>query len=59
MNCALQNTIEQAWENRNELSPSNVSPEVRDAIETALAGLDNGSLRVAEKNKQNGLSTNG
>lgn len=49
MNCALQNTIEQAWENRNELSPSNVSPEVRDAIETTLAGLDNGSLRVAEK----------
>ncbi|MFA5703696.1 MAG: 2,3,4,5-tetrahydropyridine-2,6-dicarboxylate N-succinyltransferase [Advenella sp.] len=49
MNCALQNTIEQAWENRNELSSSNVSAEVRDAIETALAGLDNGSLRVAEK----------
>ena len=49
MNCALQNTIEQAWENRNELSPSNVSPEVRDAIETALSSLDNGSLRVAEK----------
>ena len=49
MNCALQNTITQAWENRNELSSSNVSAEVRDAIETALAGLDNGSLRVAEK----------
>ncbi|MFV9473530.1 2,3,4,5-tetrahydropyridine-2,6-dicarboxylate N-succinyltransferase [Advenella sp. RU8] len=53
MNCALQNTIEQAWENRNELSSSHVSPETRDAIETAISGLDSGTLRVAEKKEGN------
>ncbi|MCL4408961.1 MAG: 2,3,4,5-tetrahydropyridine-2,6-dicarboxylate N-succinyltransferase [Gammaproteobacteria bacterium] len=46
---ALQNTIEQAFENRQEFSPTSAPAEVRDAVAEVLAGLDNGSLRVAEK----------
>ena len=42
-------TIEQAWENRASLSPSSAPREVRQAVEEALAGLDSGRLRVAEK----------
>lgn len=46
---ALQQTIEQAWERRAELSPKAAPPEVRSAVEEVIAGLNNGSLRVAEK----------
>lgn len=45
---ALQQTIDAAWENRADLS-ADTRGEVRDAVETAIAGLDNGSLRVAER----------
>src|SRR6476661_8314443 len=45
----LQNIIDTAWEQRAEISPSNASAEVRDAVAHVLAGLDNGSLRVAQK----------
>ncbi len=48
----LAQIIEQAFENRAELSSNNCPQDIRDAVEQALAGLDNGSLRVAEK--QNG-----
>ena len=44
-----QKIIDQAWENRASLSAAAVPRELRDAIEFALAGLDAGSLRVAEK----------
>lgn len=40
--------IDSAWEDRNAISTSTAG-EVRDAVETALAGLDDGSFRVAEK----------
>lgn len=46
---SLQQTIEQAFENRNEYSPANMPQDVRDAINQVLEQLDNGSLRVAEK----------
>ena len=46
---SLQQTIEQAFENRNEYSPANMPQDVREAIEQVLEQLDNGSLRVAEK----------
>ncbi len=46
---ALQQTIEQAWERRAELSPKAAPAEVRSAVEQVIAGLNNGSLRVAEK----------
>jgi 2,3,4,5-tetrahydropyridine-2-carboxylate N-succinyltransferase len=42
----LQAVIDAAWENRAEIG-INTKGEVRDAVETALDGLDNGSLRVA------------
>lgn len=46
---ALQNTIEAAFEKRAEFSPSSAPQDVRDAVNEALAGLDAGTLRVAEK----------
>jgi len=44
----LQATIETAWENRDDVSPA-TKGEVREAVEAALAGLDSGTFRVAEK----------
>lgn len=45
---ALQNTIEQAFENRADIAPATVKPDVKDAVEQALALLDSGKARVAE-----------
>lgn len=45
----LATIIEQAFEDRANLSATNCSDEIRQAVNEALAGLDNGSLRVAEK----------
>lgn len=45
----LQKIIDDAFENRAALSPAAVPAEVRDAVATVIAGLDGGSLRVAEK----------
>jgi 2,3,4,5-tetrahydropyridine-2-carboxylate N-succinyltransferase len=39
-------TVEEAWENRGELKPTK---GLRAAVEEAIAGLDSGKLRVAEK----------
>jgi 2,3,4,5-tetrahydropyridine-2,6-dicarboxylate N-succinyltransferase len=46
---ALQTTVEAAFESRANITPQNVTPEVRAAVETALSLLDTGNLRVAEK----------
>jgi 2,3,4,5-tetrahydropyridine-2-carboxylate N-succinyltransferase len=48
MTAALQTLIDLAWEGRAALDPTN-SPEVRAAVEQVIAGLDDGSLRVAER----------
>ena len=48
MTNALETAIEAAWEDRASLSPDTTG-EARDAIETAIAGLDNGTYRVASK----------
>jgi len=45
----LQQTIEQAWEQRTELSPGAAPPAVREAVAHVLDELDAGRLRVAEK----------
>jgi 2,3,4,5-tetrahydropyridine-2-carboxylate N-succinyltransferase len=45
----LQHLIDQAWENRANLSPASADPKVRDAVEAVIARLDRGELRVAEK----------
>jgi 2,3,4,5-tetrahydropyridine-2,6-dicarboxylate N-succinyltransferase len=42
-------TIEQAWDHRASLTPANAPRPLRDAVEEVIAGLDAGSLRVAEK----------
>ena len=41
--------IEDAWENRANVNPASSPKVLRDAIESVLAGLDCGKLRVAEK----------
>jgi len=45
----LSQTIDAAWEKRADLSPATASPDVRDAVEHAIAELDAGRVRVAEK----------
>ena len=44
-----QQIIEQAWDARAGISASGGPTEVRDAVESAIADLDAGTLRVAEK----------
>jgi 2,3,4,5-tetrahydropyridine-2,6-dicarboxylate N-succinyltransferase len=44
----LQPLIEQAWQDRADLSPATVSPSLREAVDACLAGLESGTLRVAE-----------
>src|SRR5436305_13318645 len=43
----LAATVDAAWEGRESISPA-TKGEWRDAVEAALEGLDDGSLRVAE-----------
>ena len=43
-----RNTIEQAFERRSDLSPDTAPEALREAVEQVIAGLDDGSLRVAE-----------
>ena len=45
----LQQIIDNAWENRAQLSPKAAPPEVADAVEHVIAELNNGSLRVATR----------
>lgn len=45
----LQTIIENAWENRAELSPQSAPKEVVDAVEHTIAELDAGHLRVATR----------
>ena len=48
MTTDLQSTIEAAWDARDTLGLT-TQGAVREAVETALAGLDDGSFRVAER----------
>jgi 2,3,4,5-tetrahydropyridine-2,6-dicarboxylate N-succinyltransferase len=45
----LQDIIEKAFERRAEITAATAGPEVRDAVAGAIAGLNAGTLRVAEK----------
>jgi 2,3,4,5-tetrahydropyridine-2-carboxylate N-succinyltransferase len=49
MSQTLQTIIDQAWDNRANLSPSSAPQDVRDAVSQVLAGLNDGSIRVAER----------
>ena len=53
----LQNTIDDAWENRDNVSPATTGT-VRDAIDAALDGMDNGAFRVAEKSDDGSWTVN-
>jgi len=45
----IQNIIEEAFENRAEITPRSVDTVVRDAVMEAIEQIDKGELRVAEK----------
>ena len=45
---SLQSTIEQAFEERAQLTPDSAPEPVRDAVQEALQGLNDGHLRVAK-----------
>ncbi len=49
--------IEAAWESRAELAPGRIAPEVTEAIEHCIEGLDSGELRVAEYRDEGGTGT--
>ncbi|MCM1129203.1 MAG: 2,3,4,5-tetrahydropyridine-2,6-dicarboxylate N-succinyltransferase [Alistipes senegalensis] len=46
----LEQTIEDAWNNRINLTALSSSAEIRNAINEVVARLDQGTLRIAEKN---------
>ncbi|KAF1021004.1 MAG: 2,3,4,5-tetrahydropyridine-2,6-dicarboxylate N-succinyltransferase [Paracidovorax wautersii] len=49
MSQQLQTIIENAWENRAQISPASAPKEVVDAVEHVLGELDRGTLRVATR----------
>lgn len=49
MSAALQKIIEDAFEIRAEITPKNVTPEVKQAINEVIMLLDSGKMRVAEQ----------
>ena len=48
MNQALQSVIERAWDDRSSLDPDTTG-DVRLAVDAAIAALDSGEARIAEK----------
>ena len=49
----LQQIIDQAWENRADFSPKSAPAEVRDAVAHVIEQLNQGTLRVAQKDSGN------
>ena len=45
----LESTIDAAFERRAEITPRRVEPELSDALDRVIEGLNGGRLRVAEK----------
>ncbi|MDH5360448.1 MAG: 2,3,4,5-tetrahydropyridine-2,6-dicarboxylate N-succinyltransferase [Gammaproteobacteria bacterium] len=45
----LQKIIEEAFENRAEITPRNVDTHIKEAVEEVISQLDRGVLRVADK----------
>ena len=46
---AIQQIIDEAWENRGSLQPGQAPTAIREAVSEVLDRLDEGSLRVAER----------
>jgi 2,3,4,5-tetrahydropyridine-2,6-dicarboxylate N-succinyltransferase len=51
-NATLQATIDAAWENRANLSPSAAPQDVLHAVDSAIDQLNSGKLRVATPERQ-------
>ncbi|HET7527373.1 MAG TPA: 2,3,4,5-tetrahydropyridine-2,6-dicarboxylate N-succinyltransferase, partial [Burkholderiaceae bacterium] len=49
MSESAESIIDLAWEGRTALSPANAGPEIREAVEETIAGLNAGRIRVAER----------
>ncbi len=49
MTTQLQTLIDQAWDNRTQISPASAPAELRQAVEHVLDELNTGRLRVAQK----------
>ncbi len=45
----MKDIIEQAFENRGEITPDNAPKEIREAVSEAIELLDSGKARVAER----------
>jgi 2,3,4,5-tetrahydropyridine-2-carboxylate N-succinyltransferase len=56
MSAELESAIEQAWENRANVTPG--SMDVREIVDEALGMLDNGTARVAEPDGNGGWQVN-
>ena len=49
MSQSPQSLIEQAWDNRANLSAGDISTEIRNAVSAVIDGLNRGRIRVAER----------
>ncbi|QBK05688.1 2,3,4,5-tetrahydropyridine-2,6-dicarboxylate N-succinyltransferase [Hylemonella gracilis] len=49
MSQQLQQTIDAAWEDRAKLSPKSAPQDIADAVDSVIAQLNNGTLRVATR----------
>ena len=55
---SLRNTLEDAWERRTDLQADEIASRVRPAVDQAIAGLEQGVLRVAEPDGNGGWQVN-
>ncbi len=46
---SVQSLIDAAWEDRSKFSPGNAPQDIRDAVDSVIGQLNNGSLRVATR----------
>ncbi len=53
MSTALESTINQAWEDRADISPKTASSQVREAVMQVIEQLNTGALRVASRTTGN------
>ncbi len=49
MTLSIQQIIDQAWEDRASLSPKTAPADIRNAVAEVIAGLNEGTLRVADR----------
>ena len=49
MTQSIQQIIDQAWEDRASLSPKTAPADIRNAVAEVIAGLNEGTLRVADR----------